>query len=61
MKKICLDFKQIKKKKIARPVLHIALSQVTSLLGLFILGHFKGSESNEKYNAALKELNKLRT
>lgn len=57
--KICLDF--TKNERIPRQMLYVALSRVTKLSGLYIIGHFKAPNPRPSDDPVALELQKLNT
>lgn len=56
---ICIDFNKIK--RITRSLLYVALSRVTSLSGLYILGKFRSPKSTKEEDPVIKEIIRLKT
>ncbi|XP_055845331.1 uncharacterized protein LOC129911529 [Episyrphus balteatus] len=56
--KVCIDLR--KSKKIRRSMMYVALSRVTSLTGLFIIGNFSPPNATAEENLILDELRRLR-
>ncbi|XP_059142987.1 uncharacterized protein LOC131930491 [Physella acuta] len=56
---VALDFNEIK--RITRPLLYVALSRVSSITGLYIVGDFRIPKQSTHEDPSLQELYRLRT